>query len=226
MLLLRGLLAEVPLCFISWCQDDRSPRAAEGRLCLHFLERVRCTLDVNIAKWAFRPHPPSSHPTQRSRAKELSRKSMPSALPPVHASRGRAMIVHLLLTSCGQTFPSPLLTLIWLSDVGRTEQGAMQRSPGPHTQRCQVIESLELTSGCLSACVDAKGGRELLSPSAGARPQGALRNRPMCPCFPPESQFPPTIKESPFAGAAAAASPGWLAACSSSLPPPLCFSLI
>lgn len=121
-------------------------------------------------------------------------KSMPSALPfqpasPCSCCSRQALVARLHLTSCGQTSSRPHLTLLWLSDVGRTEQGAVQRGPGPHTQGVKSAprsESLEPLSGCLNACVDARGGRGASrSPSRGAGLQGALRNRPTRPCFPP-----------------------------------------
>lgn len=49
--------------------------------CLHFAGMAVCTLEVNVAKCALKPHPPSFHLTKRNSAKELSQKSMPSAWP-------------------------------------------------------------------------------------------------------------------------------------------------
>lgn len=57
----RAPLAAVPLCFISWCQEDKSPSPAAGRLRLIFLERALAPLHGNVAKWALKAHPPSFH---------------------------------------------------------------------------------------------------------------------------------------------------------------------
>lgn len=56
MLLLRGLLAEVPLCFVSWCQDN-SPQGSRREAEPWFPGKG--SLDANIAKWAFKSPPPS-----------------------------------------------------------------------------------------------------------------------------------------------------------------------
>lgn len=119
---------------------------------------------------------------------------MPSALPfqpasPCSCCSRQALVARLHLTSCGQTSSHPHLTLLWLSDVGRTEQGAVQRGPGPHTQRCQV-SAQERVFGtpvrvlkCLRGCQGRAGSfSESLTRS---RASGALRNRPTRPCFPP-----------------------------------------
>lgn len=176
---------------------QQSPRAADGRLSLGFLERARWTLDANIAKRAFKPSPPSLRLTQRSRAKELRQKSMPSALPfqppppcPCLLRQGRdsSSAFNILRADLPNIHPYPV------ARRGQARAGCYAEKSGPNTQRCQVIaqERVFGTHGRMLKCLRGHGGRAgaPLSRSVGAGLQGALRNRPTRPCPPPPHPNP------------------------------------